>query len=42
MAKNPFSRRNLHIGTGEGILGMPWAFISVPGNFILAALLTQF
>jgi MFS family permease len=42
MARNPSSRRNLYIGTGEGILAMPWAFISVPGNFILAALLTQF
>ena len=35
------SRRNLCIGTGEGILAMPWNFISLPGNFILAALLTQ-
>lgn len=30
------------IGTGEGILAMPWAFLSVPGNFVLAALLTQY
>lgn len=42
MASAPSSRRNLCIGTGEGILAMPWAFLSVPGNFILAALLTQF
>jgi MFS family permease len=36
------SRRNLLIGTGEGILAMPWNFLSLPGNFILAALLTQY
>lgn len=35
------NRRNLLAGTGEGILAMPWAFLSLPGNFILAALLTQ-
>ena len=42
MARNTSSRRNLYIGTGEGILAMPWAFLSLPGNFILSALLTQF
>jgi MFS family permease len=36
------SRRNLFIGTGEGILAMPWNFLSIPGNFIVAALLTQY
>jgi len=41
MAIDASSRRNLCIGTGEGILAMPWNFISLPGNFILAALLTQ-
>ena len=30
------------IGTGEGILAMPWNFLSLPGNFIVAALLTQY
>lgn len=30
------------IGTGEGILAMPWNFLSVPGNFVMAALLTQY
>lgn len=35
------SRRNLLIGTGEGILATPWNFLSLPGNFIIAALLTQ-
>jgi len=42
MAHEHSTRRNLIIGTGEGILAMPWAFLSLPGNFILAALLTQF
>jgi MFS family permease len=42
MASDSSSRRNLCIGTGEGILAMPWAFVSIPGNFLLAALLTQF
>ncbi len=42
MAHEHSTRRNLFIGTGEGILAMPWAFLSLPGNFILAALLTQF
>jgi len=42
MAHDQSTRRNLIIGTGEGILAMPWAFLSLPGNFILAALLTQF
>jgi hypothetical protein len=36
------SRRNLLIGTGEGILAMPWNFLSLPGNFVIAALLTQY
>lgn len=35
------SRKNLLIGTGEGILAMPWCFLSLSGNFIVAALLTQ-
>jgi hypothetical protein len=35
------NRRNLLAGTGEGILATPWAFLSLPGNFVLAALLTQ-
>ena len=30
------------IGTGEGILAMPWNFLSLPGNFVIAALLTQY
>ena len=30
------------IGTGEGILAMPWNFLSLPGNFVVAALLTQY
>jgi hypothetical protein len=42
MAHEHSTRRNLIIGTGEGILAMPWVFVSLPGNFILAALLTQF
>jgi MFS family permease len=32
----------LLIGTGEGILAMPWNFLSLPGNYIMAALLTQY
>jgi hypothetical protein len=35
------SHRNLLIGTGEGILAMPWNFLSLPGNFVIAALLTH-
>lgn len=35
------SRRNLLLGTVEGILATPWSFLSLPGNFIIAALLTQ-
>lgn len=42
MASDGSSRRNLVIGTGEGILAMPWNFITLPGNFIVAALLTQY
>ena len=38
-ASDASSRRNLLIGTGEGILAMPWNFLSLPGNFIMAALL---
>lgn len=41
MARDTTSRRNLRIGTGEGILAMPWNFLSLPGNFIVASLLTQ-
>lgn len=41
MGKTASGRRNLRIGTGEGILAMPWSFLSLPGNFIIAALLTQ-
>jgi MFS family permease len=36
------SRRNLLIGTGEGVLAMPWNYLSLPGNFVIAALLTQY
>ena len=36
------SRRNLRVGIGEGMLGTPWTFIVVPGNFIIAGLLTQY
>jgi MFS family permease len=32
----------LLIGTGEGILAMPWQFLTLPGNFVIAALLTQY
>lgn len=42
MTEPSSSRKNLRIGTGEGILAMPWAFLSLPGNFLVAALLTQF
>jgi len=34
-------RKNLLAGTAEGILAMPWVFLSLPSNFILASLLTQ-
>ena len=30
------------IGTGEGILAMPWQLLTLPGNFVIAALLTQY
>jgi MFS family permease len=36
------SRRNLLIGTGAGVLAVPWHFLSLPGNFVMAALLTQY
>lgn len=42
MARDAARRRNLFIGTGEGVLAMPWTFITAPGNFVVAALLTQF
>ncbi len=35
-------RQNLRISVIEGLLATPWVFIGVPGNFILAALLTQY
>ncbi len=35
------SRRNLRICTAEGILATPFVFIAIPGNFIMAALVTQ-
>lgn len=35
-------RKNLRVGTGEGMLATPWTFIAVPGNFIIAGLLTQY
>lgn len=34
-------RRNLRIGTFEGMMATPWLFMTIPGNFIMAALLTQ-
>lgn len=40
--RKSIQRRNLLIGVGEGMLATPWVFLSIPGNFILAALLTQF
>lgn len=36
------SRRNLYIGVGEGVLATPWVFLSLPGAFVFAALLTQY
>lgn len=42
MTRRTTSRRNLRFGTGEGVLAMPWVFLSAPGNFIVAALLTQY
>jgi MFS family permease len=33
---------NLAIGIGEGVLATPWVFLSMPGGFIIAALLTQY
>ncbi len=41
MTRSASSRRNLRFGTGEGVLAMPWSFLTMPGNFIIAALLTQ-
>jgi len=35
-------RRNLRIGIHEGLLATPWTFIAVPGNFVVAGLLTQY
>lgn len=37
----PSLRRNLRIGILEALLATPWVFLSVPGNFLIAALLTQ-
>lgn len=34
-------RRNLAACTGEGLAAMPIVFLTLPGNFIIAALLTQ-
>jgi MFS family permease len=34
-------RRNLRFCTYEGLVAMPIVFLSLPGNFIIAALLTQ-
>ncbi|TVP75410.1 MAG: hypothetical protein EA353_13980, partial [Puniceicoccaceae bacterium] len=33
---------NLRIGTREGVLATPWVYLSIPGGFIMAALLTQY
>ncbi len=35
-------RDNLRVGTLEGLASSPWVFATVPGNFVLAALLTQY
>jgi len=35
------SKQNLRIGVAEGLLATPWVILSIPGGFILAALLTQ-
>lgn len=35
-------RQNLRITTIDGVLATPWVFAAVPGNLILAALLTQY
>ena len=35
------SRRNLHIGLMEGLLTTPYTVVTIPGGFLLAALLTQ-
>jgi MFS family permease len=47
MLKKPHDRsrviqRNLAIGIGEGVMATPWVFLSMPGGFIVAALLTQY
>jgi Na+/melibiose symporter-like transporter len=47
MIKKPHDRsrviqRNLAIGIGEGVMATPWVFLSMPGGFIVAALLTQY
>jgi len=34
-------RRNLALCTGEGLVAMPIVFLTLPGNFIVAMLLTQ-
>lgn len=34
-------RRNLRVGVIEALLATPWVFLSLPGNFLIAALLTQ-
>lgn len=35
------SRRNLRVGLIEGLLATPYTLVSIPGGFLLAALLTQ-
>src|SRR5262245_21675603 len=34
-------RRNLALCTGEGLVAMPIVFLTLPGNFIVALLLTK-
>jgi MFS family permease len=36
------NRRNLRIGIGDAVLATPWVFVAVPGNLVIAALLTQY
>jgi MFS family permease len=35
-------RKNLKIGIGEGVLATPWVYLSIPGGFIITALITQY
>ncbi len=42
MKRDGLNRRNLRIGIGDAVLATPWVFVAVPGNLVIAALLTQY